>query len=209
MKESASQIKVIIENQLENDHLPYIVGHDYSDDSGYDSDYDSEDDHHLTPEELAIIKDFDEEFNKRQEKHVKFGAYTIFIIQGDLNKIKNEIIVPLQISLKESDRKKLDLEFREMSIEELISSYDTIGTPQKSNGGVLVIEGVERLDYSKDYVHMFARLTTSPIQTSENGNLARWSLLLVSKECEDEKFLFNSTWNYYRNKGMLVNLTLE
>lgn len=205
MKESASQIKVIIENQLENDHLPYIVGHDYSDDSGYDS----EDDHHLTPEELAIIKDFDEEFNKRQEKHVKFGAYTIFIIQGDLNKIKNEIIVPLQISLKESDRKKLDLEFREMSIEELISSYDTIGTPQKSNGGVLVIEGVERLDYSKDYVHMFARLTTSPIQTSENGNLARWSLLLVSKECEDEKFLFNSTWNYYRNKGMLVNLTLE
>ena len=77
MKESASQIKVIIENQLENDHLPYIVGHDYSDDSGYDS----EDDHHLTPEELAIIKDFDEEFNKRQEKHVKFGAYTIFIIQ--------------------------------------------------------------------------------------------------------------------------------
>ena len=96
-----------------------------------------------------------------------------------------------------------------MSIEELISSYDTIGTPQKSNGGVLVIEGVERLDYSKDYVHMFARLTTSPIQTSENGNLARWSLLLVSKECEDEKFLFNSTWNYYRNKGMLVNLTLE
>ena len=209
MKESASQIKVIIENQLENDHLPYIVGHDYSDDSGYDSDYDSEDDHHLTPEELAIIKDFDEEFNKRQEKHVKFGAYTIFIIQGDLNKIKNEIIVPLQISLKESDRKKLDLEFREMSIEELISSYDTIGTPQKSNGGVLVIEGVERLDYSKDYVHMFARLTTSPIQTSENGNLARWSLLLVSKECEDEKFLFNSTWNYYRNKGMLGNLTLE
>lgn len=205
MKESASQIKVIIENQLENDHLPYIVGHDYSDDSGYDS----EDDYHLTPEELAIIKDFDEEFNKRQEKHVKFGAYTIFIIQGDLNKIKNEIIVPLQISLKESDRKKLDLEFREMSIEELISSYDTIGTPQKSNGGVLVIEGVERLDYSKDYVHMFARLTTSPIQTSENGNLARWSLLLVSKECEDEKFLFNSTWNYYRNKGMLVNLTLE
>ena len=205
MKESASQIKVIIENQLENDHLPYIVGHDYSDDSGYDSDYDDA----LTPEMLAEIKDFDEEFNKRQEKHVKFGAYTIFIIQGDLNKIKNEIIVPLQISLKESDRKKLDLEFREMSIEELISSYDTIGTPQKSNGGVLVIEGVERLDYSKDYVHMFARLTTSPIQTSENGNLARWSLLLVSKECEDEKFLFNSTWNYYRNKGMLVNLTLE
>ena len=205
MKESASQIKVIIENQLENDHLPYIVGHDYSDDSGYDS----EDDHHLTPEELAIIKDFEEEFNKRQEKHVKFGAYTIFIIQGDLNKIKNEIIVPLQISLKESDRKKLDLEFREMSIEELISSYDTIGTPQKSNGGVLVIEGVERLDYSKDYVHMFARLTTSPIQTSENGNLARWSLLLVSKECEDEKFLFNSTWNYYRNKGLLCNLEIE
>lgn len=205
MKESASQIKVIIENQLENDHLPYIVGHDYSDYSGYDSDYDDA----LTPEELAMIQDYDEEFNKRQEKHVKFGAYTIFIIQGDLNKIKNEIIVPLQISLKESDRKKLDLEFREMSIEELISSYDTIGTPQKSNGGVLVIEGVERLDYSKDYVHMFARLTTSPIQTSENGNLARWSLLLVSKECEDEKFLFNSTWNYYRNKGMLVNLTLE
>lgn len=208
MKKSASEIEGIIEYQLINDHLPYIVGlnkHDYSDDSGYDSDYDDA----LTPEMLASIKDFDEEFNKRQEKHVKFGAYTIFIIQGDLNKIKNEIIVPLQISLKESDRKKLDLEFREMSIEELISSYDTIGTPQKSNGGVLVIEGVERLDYSKDYVHMFARLTTSPIQTSENGNLARWSLLLVSKECEDEKFLFNSTWNYYRNKGMLVNLTLE
>ena len=96
-----------------------------------------------------------------------------------------------------------------MSIEEFLSSYNTIGTPQNSNGGVLVIEGVERLDYSKDYVHMFSRLTTSPVQTSENGNLSRWSLLFISKECEDEKFLFNSTWNYYRNKGMLVNLTLE
>lgn len=206
MKKSASEIKGIIENQLLNDHLPYIVGlnkHDYSDANPEDCG--------LTPEELAMIQDDDEEYeeNKRQEEHIKFGAYTIFIIQGDLNKIKNEIIVPLQISLKESDRKKLNLEFREMSIEELISSYDTIGTPQKSNGGVLVIEGVERLDYSKDYVHMFARLTTSPIQTSENGNLARWSVLLVSKECEDKKFLFNSTWNYYRNKGLLVNLTLE
>ncbi len=204
MKKSASEIKGIIENQLINDHLPYIVGsnkNDYSDDNPADCG--------LTPEEFAMIQDYDEEENKGQEKHVKFHDYTIFIIQGDLNKIKNEIIVPLQISLKESNREKLDLEFREMSIEELISSYGTIGTPQKSNGGVLVIEGVERLDYSKDYIHMFARLTTSPIQTSENGNLARWSLLLVSKECEDEKFLFNSTWNYYRNKGMLVNLTLE
>lgn len=204
MKKSASEIKNVIQTQLECDHLPYIVGlnkHDYSDANPEDCD--------LTPEELAMIQDYDEEENKGQEEHVKFGAYKIFIIQGDLNKIKNEIIVPLQIDLQKSKRAKLDLEFREMSIEELISSYDTIGTPQKNNGGVLVIEGVERLDYSKDYVHMFARLTTSPIQTSENGNLARWSLLLVSKECEDEKFLFNSTWNYYRNKGMLVNLTLE
>lgn len=206
MKKSASEIKNVIQTQLECDHLPYIVGlnkHDYSDANPEDCG--------LTPEELAMIQDDDEEYeeNKRQEEHVKFGAYKIFIIQGDLNKIKNEIIVPLQIDLQKSKRAKLDLEFREMSIEEFLSSYDTIGTPQKSNGGVLVVEGVERLDYSKDYVHMFARLTTSPIQTSENGNLARWSLLLVSKECEDEKFLFNSTWNYYRNKGLLLNLEIE
>lgn len=204
MKKSASEIKGIIENQLINDHLPYIVGsnkHDYSDDNPADCG--------LTPEQLAMIQDYDEEENKGHEEHVKFLDYAIFIIQGDLNKIKNEIIVPLQISLQESERAKLDLDFREMSIEELISSYDTIGTPQKSNGGVLVIEGVERLDYSKDYVHMFSRLTTSPVQTTENGNLSRWSLLFISKECKDEKFLFNSTWNYYRNKGLLLNLEIE
>lgn len=202
MKMSVSGIKGRIENQLINDHLPYSFNkHDYSDANP--------EDFGLTPEELAWVQNFVEEENKSQEEYVKFGDYIIFIIQGDLNKIKNEIIVPLQISLKESYRKKLDLEFREMSIEELISSYGTIGTPKKSNGGVLVIEGVERLDYSKDYVRMFSRLTTSLVQTTENGNLSRWSLLFISKECEDEKFLFNSTWNYYRNKGMLVNLTLE
>lgn len=205
MKKSASEIMNVIQTQLKCDHLPYIVGlnkHAYSNANPEDCG--------LTPEELAMIQDDEElEENKRQEEHVKFGAYKIFIIQGDLNKIKNKIIVPLQIDLQKSKRAKLDLEFREMSIEEFLSSYNTIGTPQNSNGGVLVIEGVERLDYSKDYVHMFSRLTTSPVQTSENGNLSRWSLLFISKECEDEKFLFNSTWNYYRNKGMLVNLTLE
>ena len=204
MKKSASEIKGIFENQLINDYLPYIVGlnkHDYSDANPEDCG--------LTPEELAWVQNFVEEENKSQEEYVKFGDYIIFIIQGDLNKIKNEIIVPLQIDLQKSKRAKLDLEFREMSIEELISSYGTIGTPQKSNGGVLVIEGIERLDYNKDYVRMFSRLTTSLVQTTENGNLSRWSLLFISKECEDEKFLFNSTWNYYRNKGMLVNLTLE
>lgn len=204
MKKSASEIMNVIQTQLECDHLPYIVGlnkHAYSNANPEDCG--------LTPEELAMIQDEELEENKRQEEHVKFGAYKIFIIQGDLNKIKNKIIVPLQIDLQKSKRAKLDLEFREMSIEEFLSSYNTIGTPQNSNGGVLVIEGVERLDYSKDYVHMFSRLTTSPVQTSENGNLSRWSLLFISKECEDEKFLFNSTWNYYRNKGMLVNLTLE
>lgn len=204
MKKSASEIMNVIQTQLKCDHLPYIVGlnkHAYSNANPEDCG--------LTPEELAMIQDEELEENKRQEEHVKFGAYKIFIIQGDLNKIKNKIIVPLQIDLQKSKRAKLDLEFREMSIEEFLSSYNTIGTPQNSNGGVLVIEGVERLDYSKDYVHMFSRLTTSPVQTSENGNLSRWSLLFISKECEDEKFLFNSTWNYYRNKGMLVNLTLE
>lgn len=91
MKESASEIKNVIQTQLECDHLPYIVGlnkHDYSD----DSEDDSEDDDDLTPEELAMIQDYEEEENKRQEEHVKFGAYKIFIIQGDLNKIKKKLL---------------------------------------------------------------------------------------------------------------------
>ena len=106
MKNSASEIKNVIQTQLECDHLPYIVGlnkHDYSDAN--------QEDCGLTPEELAMIQDDDEEYeeNKSQEEHVKFGAYKIFIIQGDLNKIKNEIIVPLQIDLQKSKRPKLDL----------------------------------------------------------------------------------------------------
>lgn len=203
MKMNASTIKVEIEKQLESDHLPYLAGF-----NKYDYSQESEDDG-LTPEERAMCKGLQNEENKSQEEHVKFGFYTIFIIQGDLNIIKNEIINPLQIDLKESERAKLDLEFREMSIEEFISSYDTIGTPHNSNGGVLVIEGIERLDYSYDYVSIFSRLTTSPVQTTENGNLSRWSLLFVSNECEDEKFLFNSTWSYYRNKSVLLNLKIE
>lgn len=194
---SASEIMYQIATDLISDHSPISLLNKsgYTEDDGFSA------------EELELMTKLEEGEKEEKEERVKYGDYTIFIIQGDIIRIKNEIIKPLHIHLKDSEG--LDLEFREMSIENLFSSYQSIGTPKGSNGGVLIIEGIESLDYSYDYVSIFSRLTNSPVQTTENGSLSRWSLLFISKECEDEKFLFNTTWNYYRNKSKLLNLKLE
>ena len=163
----------------------------------------------LSSEQLERLQSFLKGTENKCIEHIKSGDYTMFVILGDLYKITNEIINPLKLYLREDEKYLLDVEFKEMSVEEFLSSRHEITSPIGRNGGVLVIEGIERLDYGKDYVSKFLRLTKSPIQTSVCDNLSRWSLIFISRECENDYFLFNSTWNYFRRKSWLEEYVLE
>ena len=128
----------------------------------------------------------------------------IFLLMGDLDRIENEIITPIEMEMKED----LDLEFKRLTIEDLFSSSDNFPCPEGKDGCVLVIEGVERLNNSLDYSGKIMRLVMPSIETSLSDSKIRWTVIFTTKECDDRVW-WSNTWGWLTKKDMLSIFLLK
>ena len=111
-----------------------------------------------------------------------------FVLMGDLKRIDSEIIIPIETTIKEG-KEGLDLEFKRLTVEELLSLSINISLPKGKDGGVLIIEGIERLDKKMDYSGNFSRLVMPSIKNPLSDINIRWTVIFTTKEYEDRNTL--------------------
>ncbi len=135
------------------------------------------------------------------------GLHDMFILTGDANHIKSDVIGNLKQTLLNDD--KLDFEIMELSSASLTREFvDGLRKPNGADGGFLVIDDFTSFAAIPDVnqqIYLLSRIMRNPFGCESTG----WRIIFVENTEDRDKWWPKSCVHYYTNKGVLRCLFVE